>query len=506
MCCIICLIPQTEIQNHMRVVCSKKFIFLINSYQFIFYYVADTPLLLMELYIILLILTRYILFFYIEVNYQSINNKNKTNNNSIGNCGGICIKKIFKYLDFVWKYMEEEQTDRLFSGYLNRESVFFDKRVIQTSYIPESVPHRDEQIKQIANILAPTLKMEKPSNIFIYGKTGTGKTLITKHTTQKLTAVGERERIPIKVIYINCKLRRSTDTEYRLIAQIAREMGRVIPPTGLPTEEVYKIFLKALNKQRLSYILVLDEIDQLVSKTGDNVLYNLTRISEEKIESDISIIGISNDIMFVDGLDPRVRSSLSEEEIIVPPYNAIQIQSILKERVEMAFHKDVLGEGVIEKCAAYAARDHGDARRALELLRVAGEVADRKNVKKIIIDYVDEAEEKIDRDRITDIVTTQPKQYQLVLQSIIFLQTDRKTNIFTGEVYEIYKSLCKKTNTSILTQRRVSDIISEFDMLGIVNAKVISKGRYGRTREISLEIPDSVLLKVKNILKEGIQI
>ena len=178
----------------------------------------------------------------------------------------------------------------------------------------------------------------------------------------------------------------------------------------------------------------------------------------------------------------------------------------LKDPEFAAFELMEKENGVIEKCAAYAARDHGDARRALELLRVAGEVADRKNSKKITIEDIDEAEEKIDRDRIIEVVATQPKQYKLVLYAILSLQPGRGNNIFTGEVYEIYKSLCKKTNTSILTQRRVSDIISEFDMLGVVNAKVISKGRYGRTRDISLEIPEAVFSKIKNILEESIHL
>ena len=158
---------------------------------------------------------------------------------------------------------------------------------------------------------------------------------------------------------------------------------------------------------------------------------------------------------------------------------------------------------MVEKCAAYAARDHGDARRAFELLRVAGEVADRKNNKKITIEHIDEAEEKIDRDRVIDVVITQPKQYQLVLYSILSIKSNKKNNIFTGEVYEIYKTLCNKTNTTILTQRRVSDIISEFDMLGIVNAKVISKGRYGRTRDIAIGVPENTLPRIKKILEEN---
>jgi len=402
--------------------------------------------------------------------------------------------------------MVEKGLDGFFEAFLRKGSVFLDKRALQSSYTPETIVHREEQTKQLANILAPILKSEKPSNTFVYGKTGTGKTLTVRHITQKITDISKQENLSVKIIYVNCKLKRGADTEYRLIAHLARELGKSVPPTGLPTEEVYSSFFNALNKQKHNHLLVLDEIDQLATKTMDNALYNLTRISRDDTESQVSIIGISNDVFFVDSLDPRVRSSLSEEAVVFPPYNAPQIQSILRQRADLSFKKNILEQGVIEKCAAYAARDHGDARRALELLRIAGEVADRKNSKKISIVDIDEAEEKIDRDRVIDIVSTQPKQYQLVLYSILYLQQSRASSLFTGEVYELYKSLCHKTNTSILTQRRISDIISEFDMLGIVNAKVISKGRYGRTRDISLEIPEPIITKIKSILEDSIMV
>ncbi len=400
--------------------------------------------------------------------------------------------------------MKQRNLGSFFEDFLKRESFFINKKTLQSNFTPELIIHRDEQIKQVADILAPILKLERPSNLFIYGKTGTGKTLSVKYTTDQIKKVAEKNNIPLTVVYINCKLKKVADTEYRLVAQLAREFKKEIPPTGLPTDEIYKIFFSALDKEKKNLLLILDELDQLVKRAGDGILYNLTRINEELKNSQITLIGVSNDLIFVDNLDPRVKSSLSEEEILFPPYNAIQIKDILKQRINLAFRKNVIALGAIEKCAAYAAREHGDARRALELLRVAAELAERSNSTKVEIKHIDSAEEKIERDRVIDIINIQPKQFQLILYSILSLYLKRKNILFTGEIYELYKGLAKKTNLRPLTQRRVSDVISELDMLGIINAKVISKGRYGRTREISLITPSSVNMKIKSILEEGL--
>jgi cell division control protein 6 len=393
--------------------------------------------------------------------------------------------------------MAQKGLDGFFENFLEKESLFLDKKVLQSSYTPEEIPHREEQMKRIAEVLAPSLKTERPSNLFIYGKTGTGKTVCVRYTTNKIMEIARKRNIPLTIIYLNCKLKKVADTEYRLVAELARELGKAIPPTGLPTDEVYKIFFGALDSKEQLIILILDEIDQLVKKTGDDTLYNLTRINSELKLAQISLIGISNDLQFTESLDPRIKSSLSEEEEVFPPYNAFQIKDILTQRRALAFKQGVIEEGVLEKCAAYAARDHGDARRALELLRVAGEIADRN---------IDEAEEKIDRDRILETVKTQPKQFQATLYSIFSTCASGKGSILTGEVYDYYKNLCDKIGLRPLTQRRVSDVIAELDMLGIINAKVISKGRYGRTREISLAIPSSTQPKILEILKQDLDL
>lgn len=402
--------------------------------------------------------------------------------------------------------MAQEGLSNFFNEYLKKESLFKNKKIFQGGYLPETIHHRDEQINLIAKILAPLLKKEKPSNLFIYGKTGTGKTMSIKHVIKKIKDATQENNIPTKIIYLNCKLKRVADTEYRLIAQLAREFGKEIPSTGLPTDEVYKVFFNAVEKEDKLILLVLDEIDQLVKKTGDGVLYNLTRCNEDLENSQITLVGLSNDMVFIDHLDPRVKSSLSEEEIVFPPYNALQLQDILKQRSKEAFKKDLMEPGTIEKCAAYSAREHGDARRAIELLRVAGELAERNNEEKISLKYIDIAEEKIERDRLIDIVTTQPKQSQAILYSIISLSTEKKSNIFTGEIYSFYKSLCNRVSLRALTQRRISDVIAELDMVGVIHAKIISKGRYGRTREVSLAVPYPSITNMKRILEKELDL
>jgi cell division control protein 6 len=400
----------------------------------------------------------------------------------------------------------QNNINNIFEKFLSQDPLFKDKKVLQSSYTPDALLHRDEEINTLAKILAPALRMERPSNVFLYGKTGTGKTVTALYTTSEISKLSLQKKIPLKIAYINCKLSRIADTEYRVVAQLAREFDKEIPATGLPTDEVYKIFFSAIDDKEQLIILILDEIDQLVKKVGDEIIYNLTRINTNLKKSQLCIIGISNDLIFTDHLDPRVKSSLSEEEVIFPPYNALQLQDILRRRSNNAFKENVVQQGVVEKCAAYAAREHGDARRALELLRVAGEIAERNGEQQVKIDHIDMAEEKIERDRVIDIVKTQPRQQQTTLYAIFSLYTDQKTSIYTGDVYDVYKSFCAKVGLFPLTQRRVSDIIAELDMLGIINAKVVSKGRFGRTREISVAIPQTVKPKIMTILQQSLGI
>ena len=399
----------------------------------------------------------------------------------------------------------KSELDKIFKSF-DEKRIFHDKSILQSNYIPNEIPHRGEQIKQVASILAPVLRGERTSNLFLYGKTGTGKTLSILYVRDELLRrVKKDSDFKLRIEYLNCKLKKVSDTEYRILAELIKKFGENVPNTGLPTETVYNKFLEIIDSEKQFLVLILDEVDQAVKKISSDFLYNLTRLNSELSKTQICIVGISNDLTFLEGIDPRVRSSLSEEEIIFPPYNALQLQEILNHRSDLAFKENVVQEGVIAKCAAFAAREHGDARRALDLLRIAGELAERDGAKKILIKHIDEANTKIEKDKILDVIKTEPKQFQYVLYSIINLcEKSKKNPVFTGDVYNFYQETCLKNKSEVLTQRRISDIIQEFDMLGIINVRVISKGRGGRMREIKLAITKNIVDKAKKIIKESL--
>ena len=380
--------------------------------------------------------------------------------------------------------------DSIFKRAKEGKALFTNRDVLMPEYVPGHLPFRDQQIRTVAQVLAPTLHGSKPSNLLLYGKTGTGKTAVARYVLSKLES--ESSDTSLNVAYVNTRI---AGTQYRSLAEFGQLMGLSIPFTGLSIGEVVGRILREIQVKSRKVIFVIDEIDYLVKMHGDDVLYEFTRANDRISPAFLSIIGISNNLRFKEDLDPRVLSSLGEEEIVFPPYTVEELREILHERAKIAFKEAAFSESAINLCAAMAGTEHGDARRAVDLLRIAGEVAEREGMKAVDDECVKRASDKMEHDRVEEALRSLPLQNKIILLAVS--KFDSGTN--TGEVYLSYNSLSKKMGTEVLTQRRVSGILAELDLLGLVEAAVVSKGRRGRTKRIQLLMSKDTLT---NILAE----
>ena len=380
--------------------------------------------------------------------------------------------------------------DEIFRRAKEGRALFMNREALSPDYVPGRLPFRDAQTKAVAQILAPILRGSKPSNLLLYGKTGTGKTAVTNYVLSKLKV--EANNSNLVLAYVNTRL---ADGEYRTLADFARFLDlrkeKQIPLTGLAIGEVIDRISDNIRSNKKKVVLVLDEIDYLVKLFGDDIMYAFTRSGDRLSPGFLAIVGISNDLKFKESLDPRVLSSLSEEELVFPPYTVDELREILTERAKVAFRPSVASPAAINLCAAMAGSEHGDARRAIDLLRIAGEVAEREGLKQIDDSCIRTASEKMEVDRVDEAIRSLPVQNKAILSAVALFEGG--TN--TGELYLAYSNLCRKLGIETLTQRRVSGILGDLDLLGLVEASVVSKGRRGRTKKIRLLIGKDTLEK-----------
>ena len=381
-------------------------------------------------------------------------------------------------------------TGSILDAILSSKSELFrgSREVLRDSYVPSRLPHREEQIRKVAEILAPSLRGDLPSNLLIYGKIGTGKTAVVAQVRQDIQRRTDLAS-HITFVPLNCG---NIDTPYSLLQTIANtfaknEAERI--PTGWSLDRVQSGMRRLMDAKGGILLLVLDEVDRLVARSGDNVLYTLSQINTELETARLAIIGVSNDLKFTNHLDARVRSRLNEEKILFPPYDATQLQDILRDRAREAFRDGVVDPGVVERCAAYAALENGDARRALALLRLAAEMAERDHAKRITPDHVVKAKSRLEQDIIVECCRTLPPHCKVLLYAVLQLYERRREGLQTGDVYTAYVALAKRLGLPPLHARSISNYISELETLGLIRATIVSRGRGGRTREIFVDVP-----------------
>lgn len=364
-----------------------------------------------------------------------------------------------------------------------KSSIFKDKGVLSPHYVPETLVYRDEEIRKIMTCLAPVLKNQKAKNLFVYGKTGTGKTVSTKYVLEKLLQQGNSS---VFGLYMNCRV---YDSRYKIIQKTLTEFHPDIAKTGYSFAVLYEKFLDWMEENGKHVVLLLDEID--VVKDLDQMIYTLTRLNDDLREGSLTLVGVSNKVGFTKKLDMRSRSSLCEEELVFQPYNANQLAGILTQRSQKAFHDNVVDESAISLAAAIAAADNGDARYALILLMHAGEHAEHKGIEKITDKEVEYSRKAAEEDKAFEIISSLPEQQQLVLFGLAKLGVDTKYKrlveegneklYFSGEVYEAYVESAKKFNREPRTSRWYREYLHELEMIGLISTVQSGKGIRGQT-------------------------
>ncbi len=386
-----------------------------------------------------------------------------------------------------------DPVDKILDAVEAGRSLIRDRSILHFTYIPEMVQHRDLEQEQVTQTLIPVLKQAKPSNLLVYGKPGTGKTLVVKKVITKIQERVKKTNFPIKLVYSNSK---EETTLYGLLVSFGRQLDlqdKELPASGLAIGEVFKRLLATIDEKKLNVIFVVDEIDyltQLINKSGKDILYQLTRANERLKHGSLSLVGISNNLTFKEKLDPRVISSLGEEELVFPNYNTTQIKKILEIRIQQAFIPDSIEESALNLCAAMAGGEHGDARRAIDLIRVAGEIAERQQAIKVTPNHVREATQKIEENKEEASLKSYPFHEKLVILAVM-----KANGSSTGEIYSAYKDLCKKVGRDVLVQRRITQMLSEIELSGIISGRLVHQGMHGNTKKYKLTVASKTIKK-----------
>ena len=380
----------------------------------------------------------------------------------------------------------------IFEKEVGKDSVFIDRNLVTPHYTPDKLPFREKQIKELTSALAQALKAAKPDNLFLYGRTGTGKTVTAKFVVKQLLEYAAKHQGKVSTCYVNC---RNYTSKYKVFLKCCKEFYPEESFLGFSSGFVFEKLQDYVKANQSAVVLVLDEIDKV--KDLDDMVYALTRSNDELSQGSISVIGISNNLVFKDRLDARTKSALCEKEMVFPPYNAEELKEILKQRAQIAFKPRAVSASAINLAAAMAAKESGDARTAVTLLLRAGEIADKKKADKVLDEDVEKARKKVEDEIIINMVSTLPIQEKLVLYAIANLsvlkkgsprlvQKDEDSSLYSGEVYEEYVRWAKKCKENVVSTRWYREYINELELYGLLITTSSGAGQRGQTTFIKL--------------------
>ena len=390
-------------------------------------------------------------------------------------------------------------TDDIFGG----GEIFRRRELLRVGHVPEldRVVGRDDEITEMGRALGPGTRGGPPDSVVIYGKTGTGKSLVSRCTTREAQRKAGENGATLRYGYVDCSdYTTETQASRELAQQLAENIDadHSIPRKGVGAATYRDMTWEMLNKHDVdSFVAILDEIDKL---EDDELLRSLSRAKESgKANCHIGVICISNKVEYKERLDQRVHSSLQDNELIFNPYDSDQLRAILDNRRE-AFQDGVLEEGVIPKTAALAGREHGDARKAVDMLYEAGRLAEKEGLTTVKESHIDAALTKAEVNRVKQLISGSPPHVKYILQALALLTKSRNATTFrTSEIYEFYQRLVDREGMDSISQDRVYRLLKEQAFLGLLEANHTGGGDYeGAYLEHTLISEPEVVLNALN--------
>ncbi|MHA1222715.1 MAG: ORC1-type DNA replication protein [Candidatus Heimdallarchaeaceae archaeon] len=394
-----------------------------------------------------------------------------------------------------------------FNSLMKKPSVFKNISCLSIAFIPPYLPHREEELRNLARYFRTifTNQNEPLRKVTITGPTGSGKTTLAKRFSQVLENIDKQKNF--MSIYINCRIYKSP---YLIVSTLARKLNKAIPPRGYSFEELQSLLVRLLDFYSPKILLILDEIDYLISRTGTDFLYTLLRISEMTEKQHMSYIFIARNLNFTQQLDASTQSSFQSNHISLERYSELDLQDIIRSRSELAFFEGAITADAIELIADISSKS-GDARYAIELLWGSGQCADDETSPVVYPDHVRKAKALIHPEIRREIILTLSLHQKLLLLAIIRkLKHTKNAYISTNDAISTYRLICEEYEEEPRKHTQIWSYLKELSKQDIVSTKLSGEGMRGKTTlitisDISVETIELFLVKAIENQKKTIE-
>ena len=377
--------------------------------------------------------------------------------------------------------MSDHELDNIIKKVGKEKKAFSNKTALDTSNQPLKIVSRKNEAEQIVRYILDYKQGQVVPLVSLYGRSGTGKSTLVRHVCNHLPKVN--------LCFVNL---RKAKTVFGGVNLILNELGQ----PGLKNTEgmnrgmqkIQETILDTMHLQKKKlFVLALDEFDVIFYDRRGNpsdFVYKLVEmIADLKKEDCLAmLITISNNVLSDYDLDDRIRSRIGNSEIFFKPYSHDEMLKILQQRAEDAFGKKT-NDKILEECAKISFLEHGDARRAVDLLRVSAEIA-AKEKKEIAIGHIKAALQKIQKDRVEEVMASLSQHSKLIClvlaAKMFFHERDWHTTMSLYEKYEKY------LNAEPVSYRRFSELLKDLENTGLVASNTSSKGQKGYSSEFRL--------------------